>query len=83
MAENNMSNNDKKRAGVIYFDTEQKFDSSRLVEIAIHAFPKIYNIDMNPTSADKEIDGLLNSFKVRIIYIYVYLLTYLLTYLHT
>ena len=53
-----------KRAGVIYFDTEQKFDSSRLVEIAIKKFPNLFCIEINPFEADKHIDSLLNSFKV-------------------
>jgi RecA/RadA recombinase len=33
----------KKKGGVIYVDTELKFDSMRLTEVAAHCYPHIYN----------------------------------------
>jgi RAD51-like protein 1 len=52
-----------KKGGVIYIDTELKFDSMRLTEVAAHCFPHIYNADSS-MDAPHQIDSLLDCVKI-------------------
>jgi RAD51-like protein 1 len=49
--------------GVIYIDTEQKFDPSRLVEMAVGTFPEIYGSEYRIDAAHR-IDTLLGNVTV-------------------
>jgi RAD51-like protein 1 len=59
-------------AGVIYIDTELKFDPNRLIQMAIECHPELYSSEFR-TDAPHQIDNLLNSVKVA--YATVYLCT--------
>lgn len=39
--------NSSKKCGIIYFDTELKFDSKRLREMAMHKFPRVFKENLN------------------------------------
>lgn len=57
----------KKRGGVVYVDTELKFDSMRLIDVAISRFPEIYSTEYS-IDAPHQIDKFLRSVKVRHLY---------------
>ena len=57
----------KKRGGVVYIDTELKFDSMRLIDVAICRFPEIYSTEYS-VEAPHQIDKFLKSVKVRHLY---------------
>lgn len=54
----------KRKGGVVYIDTELKFDSMRLVDVAISRFPEIYSTEYS-VEAPHQIDKFLESVKVR------------------
>ncbi|RYH22289.1 hypothetical protein EON65_19520 [archaeon] len=49
--------------GVVYIDTEQKFDPTRLVHIATHTYPTVYS-HMYSTDAAHKLDSLLQHIQV-------------------
>lgn len=49
--------------GVIYFDTELKFDPNRLIQMAIERFPQLYSSEYR-TDAPHQVDSLLSGVKV-------------------
>jgi hypothetical protein len=53
-----------KSFGVVYLDTELKFDATRLVEIAEERYPATYSNKFSD-DADSKIEMLLNAVKVR------------------
>lgn len=53
----------KKRGGVVYIDTELKFDSMRLIDVAISSYPEIYSAEYS-VDAPHQIDKFLKSVKV-------------------
>ena len=54
----------KRKGGVVYIDTELKFDSMRLIDVAISRFPEIYSTEYS-VDAPHQIDNFLESVKVR------------------
>ena len=50
-------------AGVIYIDTELKFDPNRLIQMAIECYPELYSSEFR-TDAPHQIDSLLSRVKV-------------------
>lgn len=58
------SSTPKKRGGVVYIDTELKFDSMRLIDVAISRYPEIYSSEYS-VGAPHQIDKFLKSVKVR------------------
>lgn len=50
-------------AGVIYIDTELKFDPNRLIQMAIETYPELYSSEFR-TDAPHQIDNLLSKVKV-------------------
>jgi hypothetical protein len=54
----------KKRGGVVYIDTELKFDSMRLIDVAINRYPETYSAEYS-VDAPHQIDKFLKSVKVR------------------
>ncbi len=51
--------------GVVYIDTELKFDPNRLIQMAIESFPELYSSEYR-TDAPHQVDKLLSSIKVRL-----------------
>eukprot|EP01032_Pedospumella_encystans_P010568 gene10568-12343_t len=51
-------------AGVIYIDTELKFDPNRLIQMAIECYPELYSSEFR-TDAPHQIDSLLSRLKVK------------------
>jgi hypothetical protein len=51
-------------AGVVYLDTELKFDPNRLIQMAIERYPEKYSSEFR-TDAPHQIDALLEQIKVR------------------
>lgn len=56
--------------GVIYFDTELKFDPNRLIQMAIERFPQLYSSEYR-TDAPHQVDNLLNGVKVCITHVLI------------
>lgn len=52
-----------KKGGVIYIDTELKFDPVRLIDVAACRFPETYSTELNE-DATRQIDNFLDSVKV-------------------
>ena len=59
----NTSSSSSKKGGVIYIDTELKFDPVRLIDVAICCFPETYNTEFC-ADASFQIDKFLDSVKV-------------------
>lgn len=51
-------------AGVVYIDTELKFDPNRLIQMAIERYPEQYSSEFR-TDAPHQVDGLLERIKAR------------------
>ena len=52
-----------KKGGVIYIDTELKFDSTRLIDVAANRYPETYSAESS-IDAPHQIDKFLNCVKV-------------------
>ena len=63
LSSNDSSSSRRKRGGVVYIDTELKFDSMRLIDVAISRFPEIYSTEY-AVDAPHQIDTFLSSVKV-------------------